>query len=62
MAGGHWAWALFAAEVGLSNSAITPVPLVLLMVPAAVVAANAVTLPSGRQCAGLSPAAVLRSE
>ncbi len=59
---GHWAWALFANEVGLSTDAITPVTVVLLMVPAAILAAIAVTLPSGRHSARLNPAAVLRSE
>jgi FtsX-like permease family len=59
---GHWAWALFANEVGLSTDAITPVTLVLLIVPVAILAAVAVTLPSGRHCARMSPASVLRSE
>ena len=59
---GHWAWALFANEVGLSTAALTPVTLVLFMVPAAILAAVAVTLPAGRYCARLSPAAALRSE
>ena len=49
MAAGHWAWALFASEVGLSTGAITPVTLVLLTVPAAMLAAIAVTLPAGRR-------------
>jgi ABC-type antimicrobial peptide transport system permease subunit len=59
---GHWAWALFATEVGLSTDAITPVTLVLLMIPGAILAAIVVTLPSGRRCARLDPAAALRSE
>jgi FtsX-like permease family len=59
---GHWAWALFANEVGLSTDAITPVTLVLLTVPAAILAAIAVTLPAGRHSARLNPAAALRSE
>jgi ABC-type antimicrobial peptide transport system permease subunit len=59
---GHWAWALFANEVGLSTDAVTPVTVVLLMVPAAILAAIAVTLPAGRHSARLSPAAALRSE
>ena len=59
---GHWAWALFASDVGLSTDAITPVTLVLLIVPVAILAAVAVTLPSGRHCARMSPAAALRSE
>ena len=62
MAVGHWAWALFASEVGLSTDAITPVTLVLLTVPAAILAAIAVTLPAGRRTARLNPAAALRSE
>ena len=62
VAAGHWAWGLFAGNVGLSAAAITPLPLVLLMIPATIVAANAIALPSGRHCARLNPAAVLRSE
>lgn len=62
VAAGHWAWGLFAGIAGIPPSAITPVPLVLLMVPAAILAANAVALPSGRHCARLNPATVLRSE
>lgn len=62
VAAGHWAWGLFAGIAGIPPGAITPVPLVLLMVPAAILAANAITLPSGRHCARLNPAAVLRSE
>ena len=62
VAGGHWAWSLFAGQVGLSTAAVTPLPLLLLTVPAAITAAIAVTLPSGHGCARLNPAAVLRSE
>ena len=62
VAAGHWAWGLFAGNAGIPSGAITPVPLVLLMVPAAILAANAIALPSGRHCARLNPAAVLRSE
>jgi ABC-type antimicrobial peptide transport system permease subunit len=62
VAAGHWAWALFADEVGLSTDAITPVTLVLLTVPAALLATIAVTLPAGRRTARLSPGAALRSE
>ena len=62
VAAGHWAWGLFAAEVGLSSSAITPLLLVILAPPAAVLAANAIALPSGRYAAHRNPAAVLRAE
>jgi FtsX-like permease family len=62
VAAGHWAWGLFAGNVGLSPAAITPAPLVLLMVPVAILAANAIALPPGQRCARLNPAAILRSE
>ena len=62
VAAGHWAWGLFAAQVGLSTSAITPLLLVTLTPPCAVLAANAITFPSGRHAAHQNPAAVLRSE
>jgi FtsX-like permease family len=62
VAAGHWAWDLFAGEVGLSTAAITPLSLLLLTVPTAIIAAIVITLPSGRRCARLNPAAVLRSE
>ena len=53
---------LFESWVGLSPNAITPLPLILAMIPATILAANAITLPPGRRCARLNPAAVLRSE
>ncbi len=62
VAAGHWAWGLFAAQAGLSTSAITPLLLVILTPPCAVLAANAITYPSGRYAAHRNPAAVLRSE
>ena len=33
VAAGRWAWTLFAAEVGLSASALTPWALIVLMIP-----------------------------
>ena len=62
VAAGHWAWALFAGQVGLSPAAVTPVTLVLLLVPGAILAAIAVTLPSGWRNARTNPAAALRTE
>ncbi len=62
VAAGHWAWALFAGQVGLSPAAITPASLVPLMVPGAILAAIAATFPSGRRSARLNPAAALRAE
>ena len=62
VAAGHWAWALFARGLGISTIAITPVPLVLLTIPAVIVAANAVAFWPGRTTARLRPAEVLRAE
>jgi hypothetical protein len=62
VAAGHWAWALFARELGISTIAITPVPLVLLTIPAVIAAANAVAFWPGRTTARLRPAEVLRTE
>jgi hypothetical protein len=62
VAAGRWAWALFARGLGISTIAITPVPLVLVTVPAVIVAANAVAFWSGRTAARLRPAEVLRAE
>jgi hypothetical protein len=62
VAAGHWAWALFASGLGISTIAITPVPLLLLTVPAVIVAANAVAYWPGRTTARLKPSQVLRAE
>ena len=62
VAAGHWAWALFARGLGISTIAITPVPLVLLTIPAVIVAANAVAFWPGQTTARLRPAEVLRAE
>jgi len=61
VAGGHWAWELFAGNVGLATDAITPLPL-LWTIPVTLVAANLIALGPGQIVARLSPAAVLRSE
>jgi hypothetical protein len=61
VAGGHWAWALFADGAGLSPDAITPASL-LWIIPATIAAANIVALRPGLLIARLSPAAVLRTE
>ena len=61
VAGGHWAWELFAGNVGLATDAITPPPL-LWTIPVTLVAANLIALRPGQIVARLSPAAVLRSE
>jgi hypothetical protein len=59
---GRWAWALFSGGLGVPPGALVPVPFVLLMVPAAILAGNAVAWWPARAAARLSPARVLRVE
>jgi predicted lysophospholipase L1 biosynthesis ABC-type transport system permease subunit len=61
IAAGHWAWSLFADNLGISPGAITPVSL-LAIAPLVIVAANAIAFWAGRATAQLSPAEILHSE
>jgi predicted lysophospholipase L1 biosynthesis ABC-type transport system permease subunit len=62
VAGGRWSWQLFGNGLGIPADASVPVTLVLLMVPAVILIANAVALWPGRSAARVSPAQVLRTE
>ena len=59
---GRWTWALFSSGLGVPPGALVPVPFVLLMIPAPILAANAVAYWPARAAARLSPARVLRAE
>jgi hypothetical protein len=59
---GRWAWAVFSSGLGIPPGALIPVPFVLLMIPAALLAANAVAYWPARAAARVSPARVLRAE
>ena len=59
---GHWSWSLFAADLGITGEFVAPLPLVLLMVPAVILAGNAVAFWPARTAARVSPARVLRAE
>ena len=59
---GHWSWRLFAEGLGIPGDFVTPLPLVLLMVPAVILAGNAVAYWPARTAARVSPARVLRAE
>jgi PPIC-type PPIASE domain/FtsX-like permease family len=59
---GRWAWTLFAEQIGVVPEPVTPLPLILLVVPAAVLLANVVALLPARHAAKTSPALVLRAE
>ena len=62
VAAGRWSWQLFAAGLGVPADSSLPVPLLLVMVPAVLVIANAVALWPGRSAARVSPARALRTE
>ena len=59
---GRWAWVLFATGLGIAGGTVTPVRIVVLIVPAAVLAANAMAFWPARTAARLSPAEVLHAE
>ena len=62
LAAGRWSWQLFAAGLGVAPDASLPVGLLLVMVPAVLIIANAVALWPGRSAARISPARALRTE
>jgi FtsX-like permease family len=59
---GRWAWLLFAAEIGVGGNTVTPLGIVLVLMPAAVLTANAVAFWPARRAALLSPAEVLHAQ
>jgi hypothetical protein len=61
IAGGRWAWQLFADQAGLPTDAITSLP-VLWIIPATLAVAALVALPPARSVARVPAAATLRSE
>jgi ABC-type antimicrobial peptide transport system permease subunit len=61
IAGGRWAWQLFAGQAGLPTDAITPLP-VLWMIPATLLVAALIALPPARSVGRVPAAATLRSE
>jgi hypothetical protein len=62
VAAGRWSWLLFCRGLGIPAVPITPIWLVLVMVPAVIVIANAVAFWPGWATARLNPAEVLRTE
>ena len=61
VAGGRWAWQLFAGQAGLPPDAVTPLP-VLWMIPVALALAVAVAAPTARSVARVRTTATLRAE
>jgi ABC-type lipoprotein release transport system permease subunit len=59
---GRWLWNLFADQLGVVPAAVTPAPLLLLVVPATILFANLVAIVPARVAAKTRPALVLRAE
>ena len=62
VAGGRWAWALFAGSVGVGSGATVPLSAVLLTIPVALLVANAIAAGPGWAAAQIKPAITLRNE
>ncbi len=62
VAAGRWLWAMFADQLGVAATARTPVVAVVVVVPAAIVAANLIAAVPARMAARTRAAVVLRSE
>ena len=59
---GRWVWNSFANELGVVPDAVTPVPLLLAIVPCTVVLASLIATIPGQIAAKTRPALVLRAE
>ena len=62
IATGRWAWYLFAEQIEVVPEPVTPLPLVLLVAPAAILLANLVAALPAWSAAQTRAAAVLRTE
>jgi hypothetical protein len=62
VAAGHWAWNLFAEELGVVPETKTPALLLVLVIPGALLLANLVAAVPARIAARTHPALVLRAE
>jgi ABC-type antimicrobial peptide transport system permease subunit len=62
LAGGRWAWALFAGSVGVGPGAAVPLSTIALVVPATLLLANAIAVGPGWAAARVRPAVALRTE
>lgn len=62
VAAGRWAWVLLAHQLGVVSEPVTPVPPVLLIIPATLLLANLIALVPGSLAARIRPALALRAE
>jgi hypothetical protein len=62
VAGGRWAWRVFAAQLGVLPEPAVPLAAILIAIPAALAVANLIAAAPGQAAARTQPAAVLRTE
>lgn len=62
IAGGRWAWRVFATQLGVLPEPAVPLITIFIAIPAALALANLVSAPPGRAAARTRPATVLRGE
>jgi putative ABC transport system permease protein len=62
IAAGRWVWTLFANAIGVFPTPAVPVAAVLVVIPAAILAANVLAALPGRAAARTLPAVALRAE
>jgi hypothetical protein len=59
---GRWAWVTLAHQIGVVSEPVTPVPPVLLIIPATVLLANLIAVAPAWIAARIRPALALRAE
>jgi len=62
IAGGRWAWRVFATQLGVLPEPVVPLTTIALAIPAALAVANLIAAAPAQAAAHTQPAAVLRSE
>jgi len=62
IAGGRWAWRVFAAQLGVLPEPAIPLTTIIIAIPAALALANLIAAVPGRAAARTQPATALRTE
>jgi predicted lysophospholipase L1 biosynthesis ABC-type transport system permease subunit len=62
VAGGRWAWRVFAAQLGVLPEPAVPLAAIVIAIPGALVLANLIAAVPGQAAARTQPGAVLRAE
>ena len=62
VAGGRWAWRIFAAQLGVLPEPAVPLAAILIAIPGALVMANLIAAAPARAAGRTQPATVLRTE